>query len=237
MFDQASHGGQVFDFQARMAHRQVARELVDVLAHAGRRRQVDQFAAGQVGHPDLALVGEWMVAPADEIEGIAAQGTGMEFGQVRPWRGQRQVDLALPEHVQALVRESVEQAHDDARVFAPVFRDHGGQTIRRQRGQHRQGHPALAPRDEVAHVGKGGVQVGEQSARYFHEQLAFGCQRHVARVALDQFRASGRFQFLDHRAEGRLRQVAALGGMGEMAAFVQRQKGLQLFGGDVGQHR
>jgi hypothetical protein len=103
--------------------------------------------------------------------------------------------------------------------------------------QRRYGHATLAARDEVAHVGKGRIQVRQQRARHVHEHQSFGCQVDVTRVARDQLRAHGCFQLLDDGAEGRLRQVAALGRPREVAGVVERQVRLQLFRGEVRRHR
>jgi hypothetical protein len=79
------------------------RSCVQVLAHAGGTGQVDHLAAGQLRHLDAALAGQLVVAPANQVERIAAQGTGIELQQVRTRRGQCDIGLALAQQVQAVV--------------------------------------------------------------------------------------------------------------------------------------
>ena len=69
--------------------------------------------AGQVLHAQRRLLRERVVAPAHEVEAVAAENLGRPFGTVGRRRGQGEVRPPGPHELEALVGERVVQGEID----------------------------------------------------------------------------------------------------------------------------
>ena len=93
---------------------------------------------------------------------------------------------------------------------------------------------ASAPQaDRVAHAAERQIHLGADAARGFHEILALGGQFDMACAAVEQTHVERVLQRLDQCAERRLRQMALRGSPREIALSGQRQKRVDLAGGNI----
>ena len=232
----AGHGAQLVQLQHRAQLRRVDRRF-HVLPHAAGARQLHDGVGRQVGQRQRpAAARQRVVAPADDVETVAAEGLGAQLAGFGACGSQRKIGAAIAYAGDAVVRQHVRHRQLHAGVLRMELRQQRRQPARGQRRQHRQ-RRAPAPAGGMGQqVFVRGLGIGQQAPRGVQEEPAFHRQLHAARGAVEEPRAQRFLQPADQRREGRLRQGRARSGTREAALLGQRDEGAQLAGGKVQGH-
>ena len=204
-----------------------ARRVVD-RPRAPRGVEVDELLAREVGPLDPAPPGERVLGRAHEHERLAAQDRLGQRPQVLGGRDERDVEVALADAREEVVRARLREVDLHLRVAAVEALEQGGhvedaEALLRADAQ-RAGQRARGPDDRVA----GGGSLREHGACVREQrETGFGGLDAPSR-AREQARAELLLQAADRGGEPRLRDSDELGGAGELAFVRERDEVLHL---------
>lgn len=226
VLDQPGHGPELGDFESAVANLHGTEHGLRLLPYAAAAYRVDELLPSQVFQPGLFKARHRMIAAAQQEQALVEQVQRFELQLVAGLRVQPQVHFATRNQVQAAIGHDVVQTQGDARIVLAELRQLLGQPGRGGRGGRGDRHPADTPARAIAQLIRCRTDLGGNAAGPLREDLAFGRQRDIARVAVEQAGADLLFQAADHLAESRWRHVAALGRHGKTPRFLQRQEGI-----------
>ena len=210
----------VADLRARVEH---------LLAKAVAGLEHQQVDLAQVARPDFAPLGPGVGARHDHPEGLVVQGPHADAGLVEGQRHDHRIDLAVLERVDEQAGHALLDEEAGVRRQAAHRADQLGQQVRRDGVDHPEAEfaaqviaPAFGHRFDPP-------RFLEHPPRLGDHPLAHRRQRGVPLAALDQAHPQLVLEVLHRHAQGRLADMATLGGAAE-CAFVSE-------GHEVAQHR
>ena len=176
-----------------------------------------EVGAGDVGGPQRPAPGEGMLGRAGELERLDEERRDGEARGRHRQRHERGVDAAVAQALQDLGRARLAQGERQQREFlaqgAQDQREQVGPEGLDRRQDEAAGERRAAP---LARQHEQALRLGHHDAGLPHDGLPGRRQHHPAVAALEQGEAEEILQLAHLHAQGRLADVAALGGPAEM---------------------